>query len=279
MLKIDFELPLSEWVEIIPIGDVHIGNPLCDEAEFKKTIDYILKEPDDPKGARICLLNGDLTESVTKTSKGNTFEMTYTPSVQVAIMIKYLEPLMETSKKYPKGKILSYCAGNHDFGRYQDTGISASESIAVQLGLEDRYSTDGCYSFIRLHRKGAAKKNLTEWANYTLYNQHMTGGGSTIGGKANRVGKISNGIIADVIVGSHVHTPLTFKEDVIIPDVNKMVVKQKTITYLITNAFLRYGDYAQRQGLKPTSIAVPRMFLKQGTTNKGIKYTYTEVYI
>ena len=278
MLTIKFELPKSEWVEIVPIGDAHCGNPLFDEAEFKKTIDYILEEPDDPKGARICLLNGDLTESVTRNSKGNVFDMVYTPSVQVAMMIKYLLPLTETSEKYPMGKILSYCAGNHDYGRYQDTGISSSESIAVKLGLEDRYSVDGCYSFINLKRYQSKYNDVRA----TLYNQHMTGGGSTIGGKANRVGKISNGVIADVIVGSHVHTPLTYKEDIIVPDTNKNCLNQKTITYLITNAFLRFGDYSQRYGMKPSTIAVPRIFIRQGRLIKGNtdkRYTYTEVIL
>lgn len=278
MLTIRYELPESEWVEVVPIGDVHIGNPLCSESDLKRTIDYILEEPDDPKGARICLLNGDLTESVTKTSKGNAFDMVYTPSVQVAMMIKYLLPLTETSKKYPKGKILSYCAGNHDFGRYSDTGISSAESIAVGLGLEDRYSTDGCYSFINVKR---VQSNGT--ALHTLYNQHLTGSGSTVGGKANRVGKVSNGVIADVIVGSHLHLPLTFKEDIILPNTNKKLIEQTTITYLITNAFLRYGDYAQRSSMKPSTISVPRIYLMQGrhrvNGSESKRYTYTEVIL
>ena len=279
MLKIKFDLPKSEWVELVPVGDAHIGNPLCDEASFKATIDYIMEEPADPKGARICLLNGDLTESVTRNSKGNVFEMTYTPSVQVAMMIKYLLPLMETSDKYPMGKILSYCAGNHDHGRYADTGISSAETIAVKLGLEDRFSVDGCYSFLRLHRIGASTKNDREGAIFTIYNQHMTGGGSTIGGKANRVGKISNGVIADVIIGSHVHTPLTFKEDIILANTNKLGLEQKTITYLITNAFLRFGDYSQRYGMKPSSVSVPKVLLKQARTKDMGRYSYTEVII
>ena len=276
MLKIVFDLLDFEEVEIVPIADVHMGNPLNDEATFKKTIDYILEEPENPKRARICLLNGDLTESVTRTTKaGNVFEQTMTPSVQMATIIKYLLPLTETSKKYPKGKILSYCAGNHDFGRYSDTGISVSETIAVRLGLEERYSTDGCYSFIRLKK---INKN-TENTVITLYNQHMTGGGTTVGGKANRAAKISNGVIADCIVGSHTHSPITFKEDIIVPDYCSQTITQKTITYVITNAFLRYGDYAMRSGMKPATIAVPRIYMKQARTSDydRRRFSYIEV--
>lgn len=275
MLEINFDLSQFDSVELVPLADVHIGNPLCDEAEFKKMVDYILEEPSDPTCARICLLNGDLTESATKTNRnGNVFEQIYTPSVQVAMMINYLRPLTETSKKYPQGKILSYCAGNHDSDRYKETGISASESIAVGLGLQDRYSVNGCYSFIRM--KSPKEGNVA----HTVYNTHMTGGSTTVGGKANRIAKISNGVVADLIIGSHVHLPLTFKEDILVP-FNGLTLVQQTITYLITNAFLKYGDYAQKMSLKPATISTPRVLLKSYREGNGQRRVrrYTEVIL
>lgn len=279
MLKIVFDLSAFESVEIVPIADVHCGHELFKEHIFKNVVDYVLEEPTDPKCARICLLNGDLTESVTKSTRaGDIFDMTMTPAVQVATMVKYLLPLTETSQKYPMGKILSYCAGNHDEGRYKDTGISAAESIAVGLHLEDRYSVDGCYSFIQLARRQATKEKIR----LTLYNTHMTGGGSTIGGKANRVLKagINGGILADVVVGSHVHQPLTFKEDYILPD--KLNLIQKTTTYVVTNSFMSYGGYAQRGGMKPSTIAIPRIIVNQERSwykGEDLRYLKTEVIL
>lgn len=281
MLTINFDLTAFESVEIVPIADVHIGNELADIGTLQRTIDYILEEPDDPKCARICLLNGDLTESVTRNSRvGDVFDQTMTPSVQVATMIKYLRPLAETSKKYPMGKILSYCAGNHDEGRYKDTGISAAESIACALGLEDRFSKDGCYSFIQLGKQNNGGGVVVG----TLYNTHLSGGGSTIGGKANRVLKagLHGGILANVICGSHLHEPLTFKEDVIVPDTHRYKLNQKTITYVITNAFLRFGGYSQRGGMKPSTIAVPKIYFIQDRhfgKNTDSRYLYTEVIL
>ena len=269
MLKITFDLMDFENVEVVTISDVHIGNPLCDIGALKDTVEYILEEPNDPKMARICILNGDLTESVTRKSVGNIFEMTMTPQLQVATMIEMLKPLAVPTEKYPQGKILSYCGGNHDTDRYKDTGITASESIAVGLGIEDRYSPDGCYSFIRVQRVQDSKKTPMV---YTLYNQHMTGGAGTVGGKANRLAKISNGIVADLIVGSHFHTPITFKEDIFLPNEQNRSVTQKTITYLLTNAFLKYGDYSQRMGMKPSTISVPKVYIKQ-TRERTVKQT------
>ena len=195
----------------------------------------------------------------------------------MCIRDRYLQPLAESSKKYPIGKILSYCAGNHDGDRYKETGISASETIAVQLGLQDRYSTDGCYSFVGLKRANNSKGIL----NTTIYNTHGTGGGSTIGGKANRISRIGAGIVADVICMAHVHQPMTFKEDIFIPQ-TKSHLSQRTITYVINGAFLNYGDYAQRSGYKPSTISIPKVFIKQGREYHGkddTKFIYTEVLL
>ena len=188
-------------------------------------------------------------------------------------MIQMLKPLAEPREHYPMGKILSYCAGNHDEGRYKDTGISAAESIAVGLGLEDRYSTDGCFSFIKIK----TKQHEGRVSVCTVYNTHLTGGGVTAGAKANKIQRISMGIVADVYVGSHFHSPMTYKEDIIIPGYEKCSLTQKTMTYVITNAFLRYGDYAQRAGMKPSSISIPKIFISQRRDIKGGRFVNAEV--
>lgn len=278
MLTIKFDLLDFEEVEIIPISDVHVGNPLSDIQTLHDTISYINAEPDNPKRARICLLNGDLTESITRNSVGNIYEQTMSPQVQVATMIQMLKPLSEPREHYPLGKILSYCGGNHDTDRYKDTGITASESIAVGLGLEERYSAEGCYSFIRLHR---SHDNSGHIVIGTVYNQHMTGSGTTAGGRANRIERLGSSVYANLIVGSHFHQPMTFKEDYILPFNQTCSLVQSTITYCITNAFLRYGSYAQKTGLRPSSIKVPRIFLTQERMKdaKGTRYINVEVLL
>lgn len=275
MLKIDFDLTEFTDLEIIPLADIHIGNELCDIGALKNIIEYINDEPANPSTARICLLNGDLTESVTRRSVGSIFEQQMSPQVQVATITQMLKPLSEKRPRYPQGKILSYCGGNHDVDRYKDTGITSAQTIAVNLGLEERYSNDGCYSFIKLQRLG--DKGCIS---YTCYNQHMTGSAGTVGGKANRVGKISNGIFADLIVGSHFHLPLTFKENMILPYEQKSALTQRTITYVITNAFLKFGDYAQKMGMKPNTITVPKIYIRQMRNGEGrSRYFTTEVLI
>lgn len=261
MLDIQFDLTHFTEAEIIDLSDWHIGNPLCDEALIKNVCDYIMQEPENPKRARVCFMNGDITETITRNSIGDIFNGSqYTPSTQIAIALKYLRPLTKTSKKYPMGKIISNAYGNHDFQRqYKDSGISCATSIACGLGLEDRSSSDGCYDFINLKSLYRTKDNTT----FTLYHSHGSGGGSTIGAKANKMEKIGNSILADIICIGHCHTSITFKEDMIIPQTNTHRTRTHTTTYVMVSSMLGYGDYAQRQGIKPSTINVPRIILTQ----------------
>lgn len=277
MLKIEFDLSEFTDVELIPLADIHIGNELCDIGALKDIIEYINEEPADPGTARICLLNGDLTESVTRKSVGDIFEQQMSPQVQVATITKMLKPLALPREKYPQGKILSYCGGNHDVDRYKETGITSAQSIAVNLELEDRYSDDGCYSFLKMKRLGD-KGNIS----YTCYNTHLTGGGFSTGAKANRAVRagLGGGIFADLIIGSHFHSPMTFKEDMLMPYEQKSALTQRTITYVITNAFLRFGGYAQKMGMKPAPITVPKIYIRQARNGEGrSRYFKTEVLL
>lgn len=47
------------------------------------------------------------------------------------------------------------------------------------------------------------------------------------------------------------------------PNYTKMALVQKSVTYLLCNAFLRYGDYAQKMSMKPATITFPKVFVTQ----------------
>ena len=56
---------------------------------------------------------------------------------------------------------------------------------------------------------------------------------------------------------------LTYKEDIILPNYAKCSLGQKTMTYVLTGAFMKYGDYAQRSSMRPSTLTTPRIFFKQ----------------
>lgn len=262
MLENVFDLTSFSEVELIVLSDWHIGNPLCNEDLIARICDYIAQEPDNPKCARVCLMNGDFCETITKTSKvGDIFQgQIYTPQTQLALCKKYLLPLTETSKKYPKGKIIANAYGNHDHLRqYKDSGISISTSLACGLGIEDRSTSDGVYTFLKLKSLYRTTDNTI----FTIYNTHGTAGSSTMGGKVNRIGKIGNQFLADLIIMGHTHSSFTYKEDMVIPQTNTQTTKLHTTTYVNVSSMLSFGDYGERAGFKPQNINVPRIYLSQ----------------
>lgn len=262
MIENVFDLSSFTEAEIIVLSDWHIGNPLCNEELIARVCDYISQEPENPKCARLAIMNGDFCECITKSSKvGDIFNgQIYTPETQLAICKKYLLPLTETSKKYPRGKIISNAYGNHDNSRqYKDAGISCSTSLACALGIEDRSTSDGVYTFLKLKGLFRAKDNCC----FTIYNTHGTGGGATIGAKANRIEKVSNQFLADLIILGHTHSALTFKEDIIVPQTNTQTTRLHTTTFVNASSMLEFGNYGERAGMRPQTINIPRIYLKQ----------------
>ena len=73
-------------LKIVPISDLHYGNPLCSLKHFQFTIDFLLKNDD-----AFTYLNGDLLEAVTLDSKGDIFEQKYTPQKQRDDVIDFVE--------------------------------------------------------------------------------------------------------------------------------------------------------------------------------------------
>lgn len=262
MIENVFDLSSFSEVELIVLSDWHIGHPLCNEELIQRTCEYIKQEPENKNCARVCILNGDMMDTVTRTSKfGDVFNgMTYSPQTQIAICKKYLLPLTETSKKYPKGKIISNAYGNHDHMRqHRDSDISCSTSLACGLGIEDRSTSDGIYTFLKL--KSLYRKD--DKMIYTIYNTHGSGGGCSIGAKANRLEKISNQFLADLIIMGHTHTAMTYKEDIVVPQTNTQTTRMHTTTFVNTASMISFGDYGERGGMRPQTVTIPRIYLKQ----------------
>ena len=80
-------------------------------------------------------------------------------------------------------------------------------------------------------------------------------------GKANALEDMSMIIDADVYLVSHSHLPLVMKKsflDVII-EIEKVTQVDKL--FVNSNAFLKYGGYAENYGYHPTSTQYPKIIL------------------
>lgn len=233
-----------ESLTIIPISDVHIGDKKADLKAFKETIERIKKEPN-----TYTILNGDLCNVALKNSKSDVYNDEMTPMEQVLKIIEFLEPI--------KDKILVMSNGNHEERITKETSIDVLYLVAKQLKLEQVYSPSWWYLYLSFGESNKHKPVL-----YTATGYHGSGSGSTTGAKANRVKKMSQVVLADIYLMSHVHEPINTKGIIYVPDYQHRSVVRKEMYYAVSNSFLEYeGSYAERMGLIPGNNGISEIKL------------------
>lgn len=231
MKTFSYHLPETSPV-IIPIADTHIGEELFDEEELIKYL----------KRADYIILNGDIMNTATKNSVS--FSYGSNPQQDLDEATRIFEPY--------KDKILAVIEGNHEYRVSKEVGISLTQMFCLKLGIVDKYARDGAYLFINVGNT----KTL-----YRIYATHGSGGGKSIGGKANGLGAMSLGVDADIYVRSHTHQPIVMQQDYIRSNPRKHTIQQGTQWFINTGAFLHYGGYAERFGFKPSTIITPVIVL------------------
>ena len=226
-------------ITIIPISDVHIGDKAADIKAFKEVLERIKNEPN-----TYTILNGDLCNVALKNSKSDIYSEDLTPMEQVLQIINFLEPI--------KDKILVMSNGNHEERITKDTSIDVLYLVAKQLRIEQVYSPSWWYLYLSFGKSNKGRPIL-----YTISGFHGYGGGTTTGGKANKVKKMSQVVLADCYIMSHVHEPINTKGIMFIPDYQHKSIVKKEMYYCISNAFVEYqGSYAERMGLPPSNTGI-----------------------
>lgn len=238
--KIDEKYKDINEIKILPLSDIHFGDPLCDKKLVHNTINYI-KENDDV----FVVLNGDLINCALKNSKSNIYEEEMTPMKQMNKIVELLNPI--------KNKILAITSGNHENRIYNETSIDIDKLIANELGLEDRYDPVSIYLYLYFGEKAYGRKAPMV---YTIYMKHGTAGGKKMGGKANALVDMTETVIADLYILGHSHTPMGTKKCVYLPDYSNKSLNKKEMLYMMSNSFLNFGGYGERLGFSPTSTSI-----------------------
>lgn len=259
MRIVDFYVDRSE-IKIIPLSDWHIGSPQCDEVLIKQVCDYIESHDD-----VYCILNGDLVDNNLRNSVGNVFDQTMSPLDQVVRAAYYLQGIAK------KGKIINMTSGNHE-DRGDKEGLSPSQLLLAKLmqydpSLNERYCEDGAYTFLTLCREANKKHKLT----FTIFNLHGNGGGSKIGAKITRLDDMANIIPAHIYIRSHTHQPETHRGLMMSVSLNNHTVREEPCVFINCNAYLKYGGYGAKGGMKPLSRAIPVITLKMKRKQKQNK--------
>lgn len=232
-----------DYAYVLPLGDMHIGDPAFDSKKFIKLRDWILENPN-----VYVILVGDLLNCAIKSSKSEIYNELMNPQQAKKYALELLLPIKE--------RIIGMVAGNHEYRIYRESGTDISEDIADRLDVP--YDMDGLLLNMKFDPYPELRKGKI---NYTAYVSHGFGGGCTKGAKINAVSKLSNIVLADIYVTGHVHFMTTFKDSFFIPDTRNGKIDKVTRTFVSAGSFLSWGGYAERMSLAPAKLGAPRIRL------------------
>lgn len=245
----------TDWkhCNIYTLADLHIGDEHAQMDEIARRINQI---KDDPYG--LCICNGDLLNTATKTSVSDIYSEQLSPMQQMQAAVELLTPI--------KDKIIAVTSGNHENRIYRTDGVDITRIVCRELGIEDKYHPAGVLVFLRFGERESSTQHWKEGRNprqwYSIYATHGSGGGRKEGAKAIRLADMAAIVDADVYVHSHTHLPMIIKNNFYRADSSNCCARWTEKLFVNTAATLDYGGYGQAQEFKPSSTSNPVIHLE-----------------
>jgi predicted phosphodiesterase len=233
-----------ESIEIVNMGDLHVGDAGFDEKLLDKEIKKIKDIPN-----RFVVLNGDLINNAIRHSVSDIYTEQIGPHEQLDYLVKRFEPI--------KHKILGISQGNHEFRTYRETGIDIAKLFAASLGKLDCYDPEGGVIFASFGMN-KYRPNIRHTA--SLYFTH-------IGGTKAGLLKMADVVDVDIYFRGHYHNVETKKMDVFRTDKRYKTIRKETKVFVQNGACLKYGGYSQMKGFAPGSSVFP--VVKISVINEG----------
>ena len=256
-LTIDLNIKNNE-IQIVPLGDLHIGDEFFNLKKLENTIKYI-------KNTSNCytIFNGDLINNALKTSKSDSYKEQMTIEDQQDLLIKLLTPI--------KHKILYMTQGNHEYRTNTLASLDPLRYVAKSLGLLDtgRYSDN---SYI-LNLQFGKNKSLKCPNSLIIYGIHGSGsGGRRMGATVNALENLTKICPnADVYIHSHTHVPISYTDICLMYCRQRRSVEEFSRTFVNTCSFVDYGGYAERFGYKLTEQSPVTIWIKFKQKNGAMR--------
>ena len=246
----------SKIVNFYPLGDFHIGSSHYKEQELKEWVEVIKNDEH-----ALAVIHGDIINNAIKTSVSDIYDEQLNPEQSIDRAVEIIEPI--------KDKIIGITSGNHEDRTYKITGIDVMKNFAYRLGLADRYDPISNLIFLQWgnNRKQGLNGKRTPLV-HTIYMTHGSGGGRTIGAKANQVARLANMIEADVYVHGHTHSPMVLKENYIQVNKSNKSWVEKPRLFINTNSTEGFGNYGERYKMTPTNRDFIKVEFRQHNTRK-----------
>ena len=199
-------------IQIVPLGDLHVGDEFCDLDGIKAVI--------------------------------NSYRETLTMEQEQELLIELLTPI--------KDKILMMTQGNHEYRTNLLVGIDPLRYVARCLGLVEkgRYTDNSYLLTLQFGKRNGTDKCTNTYTIFGTHG--VGGGrriGSSANVLEDMSHIIPN---ADLYIHSHTHNIVNFTDCVFIYNTNNKKLEKHKRTFVNTNSFVDYGGYAERKCYKPS---------------------------
>ena len=237
----------APYINIYPLGDVHIGSKECDIELLKKWVEMVEQ---DPYGKAVII--GDMMNMGLKTSKSNVYEEVLSPMEQKEMCYEILKPIAD--------KILAGCSGNHEYRAVKEVGMNPLYDVFCRLRIEDRYRENVCFLKLTVGKCGR---------NPNTYGIVLTHGKSK--GKDLEWTYSVDG--SDVFISGHTHLGTHQPCGKIRMDLTHETVKTVGYQHIVVLPFQQYGGYAVRNKYIPNHLGQFQRITFDGSA-KQVGYSY-----
>ncbi len=235
-------------IELIPLADLHLGDPHSNHKRIKEDIAYIRDTPN-----AFTVLNGDLMNCAIKSAISDCYSETMSPMDELRVCEELFRPIAH--------KCLACVPGNHEARHMKTNGIDVTRLMCKQLNIEDRYSPTTALVFLRFGRDASAK-NHHRPVLYTIFLTHGNGGGRKDGAKIQRLADYATVVDADIYIAGHTHLEASFKKGFYRPNPANNSITHGLHLFVNTSASLEYdGSYADGAGFDPPCLDRPLIYL------------------
>ena len=244
---IDSKFENLDYLNIYPLGDVHLGSKEFDEALFREWIETV---KNDPNG--VVVIIGDILNMGLRNSKSNVYEETLSPMEQKELCYELLNPIAD--------KIIAGCSGNHEYRAVKEVGMNPLYDVFCRMRIEDRYRENACFIKLTVGKQGK---------NPNTYGVVLTHGSSK-----NKDEKWTYSVDGcDCFISGHTHLGTHQPCGKIRMDLTHNKVKTVGYQHIVVMPFQRYGGYAIRGKYMPNHLGQFQRVTFDGSS-KRVGYTY-----
>lgn len=235
------------YLNIYPLGDVHIGSKEFDLELFKKWVETV---KEDPYG--VVVIIGDMMNMGLKNSKSNVYEETLSPMEQKELCYELLNPIAD--------KIIAGCSGNHEYRAVKEVGMNPLYDVFCRLRIEDRYRENICFIKLTVGKQGK---------NPNTYGVVLTHG------KSKNKDELWTYAVdgCDCFISGHTHLGTHQPMGKIKMDLTHNKVKTVGYQHIVVMPFQSYGGYAVRNKYMPNHLGQFQRITFDGNS-KRVGYTY-----